>query len=160
MKNITIELSTQKMSFAAGHFLMFSETDRENLHGHNFSVTASISLKCKEDGYSEDYNIFKNQLIKICDSLNQKTLLPKNSKFLELITTDEHITAIYNGKHMQFLQRDILVLDMSNISVEGLAQYFILEMRDTCEKYNVSNIKICVSTSPGQGACMNSSEVF
>ena len=36
----TIELSKEYLKFSAGHFTVFSATERERLHGHNFSVSA------------------------------------------------------------------------------------------------------------------------
>ena len=37
-RTTTLELYKEEMKFSAGHFTIFSATERENLHGHNFSV--------------------------------------------------------------------------------------------------------------------------
>ena len=40
---IRIELSKEYLNFSAGHFTIFSATERENLHGHNFQVRGAVT---------------------------------------------------------------------------------------------------------------------
>ena len=38
----TLHIDKQAHKFSAAHFTIFSETDRERLHGHNYGVSARI----------------------------------------------------------------------------------------------------------------------
>ncbi|EQD50251.1 hypothetical protein B1A_13514, partial [mine drainage metagenome] len=37
MRSVEVDLSKERMKFSAGHFTVFSASERENLHGHNFT---------------------------------------------------------------------------------------------------------------------------
>ena len=39
----TLELCQEEMKFSAGHFTILSATERERLHGHNFTVYVAIT---------------------------------------------------------------------------------------------------------------------
>ncbi|MDC0574224.1 6-carboxytetrahydropterin synthase, partial [Luminiphilus sp.] len=38
----TLHINKQAHKFSAAHFTIFSATDRERLHGHNYGVSARI----------------------------------------------------------------------------------------------------------------------
>ena len=70
MQSTTIEISKEYLHFAAAHFTLFSDTERENLHGHNFQVTLDAEAPIAEDGLTFDYNILKKALKQMCDDLD------------------------------------------------------------------------------------------
>ena len=39
---VTIRLAKENMKFSAAHFTIFSASERERLHGHNFRVEVDI----------------------------------------------------------------------------------------------------------------------
>ena len=86
MQNTTIEISKEYLHFAAAHFTLFSDTERENLHGHNFQVTLDAEAAIAEDGLTFDYNILKKALKQMCDDLDEQVIMPTQSPHLQIWT--------------------------------------------------------------------------
>ena len=82
-----IEVAKQAMNFSAAHFTIFSATEREDLHGHNFQLACSVTAPVDDTGLMFDYAIIKRRLRALCDEIDEKMLLPAHSPFLEI--TDE-----------------------------------------------------------------------
>ena len=53
----TLHIDKQAHKFSAAHFTIFSETERERLHGHNYGVSARIVAAMGDNGFSADYNV-------------------------------------------------------------------------------------------------------
>ena len=104
----TIEISKDYLHFNAGHFTLFSATEREDLHGHTFYVTAEIDSIVGDDGLAFDYNLFKDALKGLCDELDEKVLLPERSPYLQLRHDDGYLVAEFAGERIPFLPRDVL----------------------------------------------------
>lgn len=149
----TIELFKEDMKFSAGHFAIFSAEHRENIHGHNYNVFASFSTLIDDEGLSFDYRFYKNKVRKICDSLNEITLIPGKSKYIKIQEDGDYTNIIFNNEKMIFLNRDILILPLYNITVEELS-YWILQQTlvdaDELEKNKIQEIEIKVFSGPGQ----------
>src|SRR3954453_2881336 len=59
----TIEITKDYLHFSAAHFTIFSATERENLHGHNFDVSCSLDTSVGPNGLAFDYNVVKDRLM-------------------------------------------------------------------------------------------------
>ena len=125
MAHTTIEVSKEYLHFAAAHFTIFSATERENLHGHNFHVQMDVTAPIGEGGLTFDYNILKNNLKALCDAHDEKMLLPEHSPYLTFERDEQYLTTIFNGERMPFLHRDVMLLPVRNITVEELAIYLL-----------------------------------
>ena len=154
MSSTTIEISKEYLHFAAAHFTLFSATERENLHGHNFYVTASIDSAVGDDGLAFDYNIVKRALKALCDRWDERMLLPGESPYLSIEVADGYTIAVFNGERIPFLPRDVLVLPVRNITVEELAAHMLELLRADPEigEQPVSRLEIKVSSGAGQWA--------
>ena len=53
----TIEIRKEYLHFSAAHFTVFSATERERLHGHNWRIGALITGPVGDDGLCFDYDI-------------------------------------------------------------------------------------------------------
>ena len=84
-----IELFKESMNFSAGHFTIFSETERENLHGHNFSVYAIFESEVIENGMTFNYDIYKKIIISftLVNPFNGSFMLSRDSS----INSDSYI---------------------------------------------------------------------
>jgi len=71
----TLHIDKQAHKFSAAHFTIFSETDRERLHGHNYGVSARIVAAMGDNGFSADYNVYKRALQRLCDDHDEYMLL-------------------------------------------------------------------------------------
>ncbi len=154
MKRTRIEIRKEALHFAAAHFTIFSATERENLHGHNFAVAADIEADVGKDGLAFDYNLVKSGIGALCDKLDERTLLPEHSPHLEIAEEDGYTVAHFNGERIPFLARDVLILPVPNITVEALAHWLGRELlRDAkIAALKMHRLTIKVSSGPGQWA--------
>jgi 6-pyruvoyltetrahydropterin/6-carboxytetrahydropterin synthase len=150
----TIEISKDYLHFNSAHFTIFSATEREDLHGHTFYVTATVDSPVGADGLAFDYNLFKTRLMALCDELDEKVLLPERSPHLRLRREPDYLVAEFAGERIPFLPRDVLTLPIRNVTVEELAPWFLGRLRgdDTITGLEVTRILIRVSSGPGQWA--------
>ncbi|MCB1683361.1 MAG: 6-carboxytetrahydropterin synthase [Pseudomonadales bacterium] len=150
----TIEISKDYLHFNAAHFTIFSSTEREDLHGHTFYVSAFIDSLVDEQGLAFDYNLVKARLASLCDSIDEKVLLPEFSPHLLLNQDDGYLVARFNGERMPFLPRDVLILPVRNITVEELAPWFLEGLLNdpAIAALDLVRVEIRVASGPGQWA--------
>jgi len=148
----TIELFKEAMKFSAGHFTIFSATERERLHGHNFTVQAHLTGELDANGMLGDYGEFKRVLFALCDSLDEWVLLPGQSPYLSLREDGDLLLAQFAGQTIPFLQSDVQVLPIRNVTVEELARYVCARLVDdgNLTAYPIHHLTIKVSSGPGQ----------
>lgn len=148
----TIELFKEDMNFSAGHFAIFSPTQRENLHGHNYNVYFSCTTIIEDEGMSFDYRFYKNKLRKLCDSLNETVLMPGKCKYLQIEEASDYYHVHFNGEKIIFLKRDLKILPVTNITVEELSNYLLAKVLDKNEldKNKIQEVRIKVFSGPGQ----------
>lgn len=153
-EEISIDIEKEYLHFSAAHFTVFSATERENLHGHNFQVEATLRGRIGDDGLCFDYNIVKARLKTLCDDLDEVVLLPGRCPHLEIRTAGEYTVAEFNDERLPFLHRDVKVLPVRNITVEELARWLIGELTadDTIAALPVSDIELRVASGAGQWA--------
>jgi 6-pyruvoyltetrahydropterin/6-carboxytetrahydropterin synthase len=151
----TIELFKEDMKFSAGHFTVFSATERERLHGHNFKVRANLTLEVGSEGLGADYKIFKTKLRQICNDLDEYFLLPIYSPHLKIQTAYEKVLVEHNQDQLIFLTKDIKLLPISNTTIEELSKYLTeLLIADTkmLQECKISAIEVKVGSGDGQYA--------
>jgi 6-pyruvoyltetrahydropterin/6-carboxytetrahydropterin synthase len=154
MQNTTIEISKEYLHFAAAHFTLFSATERENLHGHNFQVTLDADAPMQDDGLTFDYNILKKAVKQLCDDLDEQVLMPTRSPYLEIDEQDDYTYVVFNGERLPFLQRDLTLLPIRNITVEELAQYLLAKLleREDIKALDIDNMLLRCASGEGQWA--------
>lgn len=149
----SLEIHKEEFSFSAGHFTIFSATEREHLHGHNYYVSISFKKKILSNGLSFDYRHYKKKILALCDQLDRHLLLPSESEYLKLEEGDEYWFAYFNNKKLSFLKEDVVILPLTNITIEELSQWFlqkILEDKQDIERHSIFGITIKVYNGPGQ----------
>lgn len=150
-----IELYKENLEFSAGHFAIFSATERENMHGHNYSVSAAISNTVFENGFSFDYRYYKKIIYQLCQQLSQTFLLPTQSKYLRLEAEEDPamLFAYFGDEKIPFLKRDVTLVPLCNITVEELSRWFIEKLTQDHEvlaQHHISKIIIKVFSGTGQ----------
>lgn len=141
MRLAIVELHKEENEFSAGHFTIFSATDREDLHGHNYSVAVSMQVILNDNGLASDYRIFKKKVRAVCQQLNGRFLLPSQSKFLKLEDTGEMWIAHFNQEKIPFLKRDVVILPIANVTLEELSYWFLGELTKDQVELNQLGIK-------------------
>lgn len=150
----TIEISKDDLHFNSAHFTIFSASEREDLHGHTFYAKAIADCKVGKNGLAFDYNVLKQKLKMLCDGIDEKVLLPARSPYLRIIEDGEYLVAEFGAEKIPFLPRDVLLLEVRNITVEELAPWFLTRLVADAEikKLNLLRLDIRVSSGPGQWA--------
>ena len=153
-KRATIEIKKEYLHFSAAHFTIFSATERENLHGHNFQVEAVVDGNIGDDGLCFDYNEIKNRLKTLCEALDEKVLLPEQSPYLRVVKEGNYVVAMFGDERIPFLPRDVSTLPIRNITVEELAHWFLTGIVDDTafNELPIDSFTVRVASGPGQWA--------
>ena len=149
----TIYIDKESHKFSAAHFTVFSATERERLHGHNFSVSARIVAPVDNNGLTGDYAVYKNQIRKLCDTLDEYTLIPAQSPYLTVEEDGDYYRVTHDRDTLILLKADTLVIPVRNTTVEDLSHYLLetlVEDREFLEAQDIREIEVMVSSGPGQ----------
>jgi 6-pyruvoyltetrahydropterin/6-carboxytetrahydropterin synthase len=149
----TIELFKEYLNFSAAHFTVFSATERERLHGHNFSVYAAITAPVTDNGMTADYGLFKNKLKKLCEDLDEYTLIAGDSPHLTIERQEGEVLVHFAKDMLRFPETDCIVLPIRNTTVEEFSHYLLQKLVadvDIVEDYFVTSIVVKVSSGAGQ----------
>jgi 6-pyruvoyltetrahydropterin/6-carboxytetrahydropterin synthase len=152
--HVSIEISKDYLHFNSAHFTLFSQHQREDLHGHTFYVSITIDAPVQPDGLAFDYNVVKHKLKHLCDYLDEKVLLPERSPFLNLVEEQQYLIAEFGSERIPFLPRDVLPLPVRNITVEELSHWFLNRLVGDADMaaLDLKRIELRVSSGPGQWA--------
>ncbi|MBT8148993.1 MAG: 6-pyruvoyl tetrahydropterin synthase [Pseudomonadales bacterium] len=149
----TIEISKEDLKFSAAHFTIFSATERERLHGHNFRVRASVVAPVDDNGMCFNYQEIKSRLRTLCQSLDEYLLLPGESPYLQLSEQDNYYHASFNGEDMRFRKSDTRLLEIRNTTVEEFSNYILQQLVHSDNFFqanDVHSVTIAVSSGDGQ----------
>ena len=154
MTTTRIEISKSYLHFAAAHFTIFSASNRENLHGHNFQVALDATAEIGEDGLTFDYNVLKDALMALCDELDEQVLMPKNSPHLSFDQDGDYTVVCFADERIPFLPRDLTILPVRNITVEEMATYLLdkLRARPEIEELSLNHLELKCASGQGQWA--------
>jgi 6-pyruvoyltetrahydropterin/6-carboxytetrahydropterin synthase len=150
----TIEITKDYLHFSAAHFTIFSATQRENLHGHNFDVSCSLDTSVGSNGLAFDYNVVKDRLMALCNELDERVLLPAQSPHLTFERDAGYLVVCFANERIPFLERDALLLPIRNATVEEFARWFAIRLGADAElrKQPIESLNVRVSSGPGQWA--------
>lgn len=149
----TIEISKEDIKFSAAHFTLFSATERERLHGHNYAVYLAVTAPVGEEGICFSYKDVKTRLRELCNSLDEYTLLPKYSPHLRVEEEGEFFIAWFNAEKIPLRKSDTLLLPIRNSTVEELARYVrdqFIGDESFVKQRNICAVVVKVSSGPGQ----------
>ena len=152
-KLTTILIDKESHKFSAAHFTIFTATDRERLHGHNFSVSARIVAPVDDNGLTGDYAVYKRKLKQICDAIDEYTLIPSQSLYLEISEQDEYYRVTHATDTMLFLKSDTLLLPVRNTTVEDMSSYLLdtlVEDKAFLNDQDIRELEVMVASGPGQ----------
>jgi 6-pyruvoyltetrahydropterin/6-carboxytetrahydropterin synthase len=149
----TVELHAEEHTFSAGHFTIFSATQREDLHGHNYHVTVSLQVEINDNGMAFDYRLYKRKLLEICSQLDRRFLLPSQSKYLKIEDTGDMWVGHFNQERIPFLKRDVVILPITNVTIEELSHWFLEQLmldKTELKSHGIQNITVKVFNGPSQ----------
>ena len=154
-RSVTLEFYREAFGFNVAHFTLFSSTERERWHGHNYSVYAAVTATINEPGITFDYAIFKKKLTALCASLNSYFVIAENSPYLDISAAGDYYHVTFNDDKMIFLKKDVLLLPIANTTLEDFSQWFIDQLaadQTFLRNYHIQEMVIKVFNGPTQSA--------
>jgi len=149
----SIEIEKQYLHFSAAHFTIFSATERERLHGHNFRLAVEITGEIDDNGLCFDYAIYKKVLKDLCHQYDEYTLIAEQSPHLKIRSDDEYVYVTHNERTQPLLKTDTILLPIKNVTIEELSHYFLDKLTEDKPKLKQLRIKafeVRVSSGPNQ----------
>ncbi len=149
----TVELLKESMEFSAGHFTVFSRTERENLHGHSYKVRASIVTVIEGEGLSFDYRFYKDKIYALCGQLDKTVLLAGLCQYHKIMDEGDYHCVYFNNEKLLFLKRDAKILPIYNVTIEELSHWFLQNLlldKNQLEHHRIQSIKTTVGNGTGQ----------
>ncbi len=127
--SFVIHLAKESFKFSSTHFTIFSPTEAERLHGHNYQVKCDIEIDHLDSkiGMAFDFNLIKPEIKALCDEIDEHILIAGRSPYLKINRSLDSIEIVYSNRKYVFPKGDCRELDLVNITSEELARYF-------CEK--------------------------
>ena len=149
----TLYIDKESHKFSAAHYTIFSATERERLHGHNYSVSARIVAPVGDNGFSADYNVYKSRLAALCDALDEYMLLAGESPWQQVEEAGACYRVSFAGEEMLFLRSDTRVLPIRNAPVEEFSWYLLQRLLQASAGDDLREVELCVASGPGQKGC-------
>jgi 6-pyruvoyltetrahydropterin/6-carboxytetrahydropterin synthase len=146
----TLYIDKEAHKFSAAHFTIFTATERERLHGHNYSVSARIVAPMGANGFSADYNVYKRRIADLCKPLDEYMLVAGDSPYQIIEERDDEYWVTFAGRTLKFLQDETRLLPVVNVTVEELAHYLLAELIMLSEGEGLVEVELGVSSGPGQ----------
>jgi 6-pyruvoyl-tetrahydropterin synthase len=128
---------------------------RETLHGHNYRLSVAVEGALGAQGYVIDFGIVKKIARRLCDRLDERTLIPLRSDCLEIREEGASVRVRYENDVFVFPASDVVLLPIVHTSVEELARYLAGELEKelaAADGSDVTAIEIGVEESFGQTA--------
>jgi 6-pyruvoyltetrahydropterin/6-carboxytetrahydropterin synthase len=153
-----IRLEKETVKFSCSHFTIFGAESAEALHGHNYYVSAEFGLNeiNPQLGMAFDFNLLKPILKSLAEQLDEHVLVPTRSPFLKIETTPDAVKITHADHSYSFPARDVLLLDIVNVTSEELAREFAnrlikeFKVQAKPEFKRISTISIGIQETRGQ----------
>ena len=146
----TLHIEKEAHKFSSAHYTIFSATERERLHGHNYFVSVRIVAKMGINGFSADYNVYKRRIKALCDKYDEYMLLPEFSPFQTLQAVGDEIHATFSDKVLKFRADETRVLPVTNVTVEELSHLLLKELLAAEDDPDLVEVELTVSSGSGQ----------
>lgn len=145
-------LSKQRFKFSAAHLTIFSKDQAESLHGHNYQIHAKLLFeKTSELGLAVPVEKIKNDLDLLCQQLDEKILLARANPFSEIKEENEGYWFLFSTKKYFFPKEDVVLLPLTNISMEELAQYLLSQLKKSWQGLpQILRLRLSVQETEGQ----------
>src|SRR3990170_1112076 len=127
------------LRFSAAHFTTF-EGRCEPLHGHNYAVTVEVEGELTDDAWVIDFGLLKSLARAICQELDHKFLLQRDSRVLQIDEGMSNWKVRFQERGWVFPKADILPLPIDNTTAERLAEYVAGRLRDALGARGAANL--------------------
>lgn len=155
-RSFNIEVAKDYFNFAAAHFLIFNNGQREALHGHNYQVAVRLEGELDRAGVVLDFIAFKPLVKRVCDDLDHRTLIQNRSPVLKVQKQNGAVLIHYKKQKILLPKQDVILLPLANTSTELLAEYIAQQLRRRVRQQfpqaNIRYIEVAVEEARSQRA--------
>lgn len=159
MQSYALNVKKADFKFYAAHFCILPGW-REKLHGHNYQVGVTVqSSRINDDGYIMPFKQLKQGIRAVCESLNERFLLPVLNPTIQIEDLpDSHIRiTLPDGKYFIFPSEDVLKIPIKHSTCEELSRYILHRIsQETNEEWlkskGITCMEVSVCEAPGQEA--------
>ena len=130
METYRVKVSGDGLLFSAAHFITFSASECERIHGHNYTVGAELTGKLGPERYVYDFVLLRRLLREVLASLDHRVLLPLRSTHLRVEERGEAVRAAFGRKEWVFPRDDCALLPVENTTVEEMAAWIAARLRE------------------------------
>lgn len=150
-----VRLYKEKFHFAAAHFLVFPEGDREELHGHNYAVRLELSGPVGAGEMVANFSRLKPLVQEACDALDHRMLIPAESPDLTIEEREGEVEMrLADGARFVFPRRDVVLLPTRSTTTERLSEWILARLAEglaaQLPELEWSALRIEVEESGGQ----------
>ncbi|MGE3962293.1 MAG: 6-pyruvoyl tetrahydropterin synthase family protein [Dehalococcoidia bacterium] len=149
-RHVTVE--RVRLKFAAAHMATLG-TELEPLHGHNYLVRCRVEGDLTDDRWVIDFSALKGYTRAVCDELDHRFLLQRDSKLLQVEERESSWLIRFGEREYAFPKSDVLPLPIENTTAELLAEYIaerVVERLRAGAHGNIRRIEVDVEEMPGQ----------
>jgi 6-pyruvoyltetrahydropterin/6-carboxytetrahydropterin synthase len=153
-QSFRVHVTKDYLKFSAAHFIAYPGF-REALHGHNYRVSVAVEGSLGRSGYVVDFGIVKRIARRLCERLDERTLVPVESDCLGIAEEDGVVTVRYENDEFRFPRQDVALLPIVHSSAEELARYLAGELKQALDEegaVGVTAVEVGVEESSGQAA--------
>jgi 6-pyruvoyltetrahydropterin/6-carboxytetrahydropterin synthase len=147
-----VRVERGQLKFAAAHFATF-EGKCEPLHGHNYAATIEVAGTLTEDSWVIDFSALKAIGRAICDEVDHKFLLQRDSRQLQIEEGMSNWKVRFLERGFVFPKSDVVALPIDNTTAERLAEWFAGRVSAALRERgagNVTSLSVTIEESPGQ----------
>jgi 6-pyruvoyltetrahydropterin/6-carboxytetrahydropterin synthase len=156
MGTYTVRVDPEHLRFSCAHWLLFSGSECEAVHGHNYRASVELTGPLQPVGYVFDFVTLKRVARAICDRLSHHVLLPAENEALRVRRVGATLEATHHDRRYAFPADDVIMLPVRNTTAELIAHWFAgevrRELRATHQVDHVARIRVGIEEAPGQAA--------
>ncbi len=176
MNRFRIYIQKESYKFSASHFTVFTATEAERLHGHNYAIAVECELSgLNELGMGFEFNTLKPHIKALADVWDEHILIAGRNPFissrLEMIGSTQHQVFEFHGRSYRFPVDEVKILPVSNITSEELAREFakflairwfdsLSDSDRTLLQANLKWVEVSIEETRGQKATYRIDEPF
>ena len=150
---IQLRLAKEDFAFAAAHFTLFADQAAERLHGHNYRVRIELSgAELDGHGFLVPVAGLKTRIRAICATLDERILIPEQSRLLELRHESDSIAVSLGTRPYRFPRDEVALLPLPNVTIEALAKHVWGELAPSLAGTKVLRLRVEVEETAGQSA--------
>jgi len=147
-----VRVERNRLKFAAAHMATYGG-ELEPLHGHNYAVAIDVAGRLTDDAWVVDFSTLKRLGREVCDELDHKFLLQRESRLLEIDEGMSNWKIRFGERGFVFAKSDVLALPIDNTTAERLAEYILGRVHKALAALgatNLATIEVMVEEAPGQ----------